>query len=545
VTGLLPTPLIIKEGRALAPIWLAAVVSIVAGVKTGDPSLALFAFVLGAVALGVFSIGHEYAHRTLTSLLAQPVSRTRLLLSKAIVLVLLLALLTIVAALTLPAETMARWLGAGTAARPSALAVTRWRLALLVLTPALGLCVAPWLTMLCRSVIGGVVFTLAVPASLWIAGQIARVVAVGFVADPLAYGPTLTMMIVGVGAVVVVAAVHARWLFVGLEALDVPRELTHPAMMPARVDSGAVRLQTRVQPRGAVGRRPLALLLQKEIRLHALAFAVAVLYALGWFVLWLTRADSYIAGQSFMAITGLYGVFIAILVGATASAEERGFGTAEWHILQPYAFWKQWLAKLFTLGALALVLGLVVPILLETVFPLIRDSGAVGPRVYLPFLAGLVSRPPAAMLMVALVGFYGSTLSVGALRALLTTLPLASVLLGLYSSLAFATYRFEIMVLQGLYGAPRRGQPWWWKNLATASWDDVIRAYRVSQWMSAAIIAAFVVLLLRLAFHNSRSAERGMTMARRQVPWIVAYVATAAIMARGAPALLEWWLLTH
>jgi hypothetical protein len=149
------------------------------------------------------------------------------------------------------------------------------------------------------------------------------------------------------------------------------------------------------------------------------------------------------------------------------------------------------------------------------------------------------------MLMVALVGFYGSTLSVGALRALLTTLPLASVLFGLYVYLAFASYRFEMMVLERLYGAPRRGQPWWWKSLATASWDDIRTANRVSQSISAVIVAVFVVLILGYAFRNSRSAERGMTMARTQVPWILAYVGIAAIMARGAPALLEWWLLTH
>jgi ABC-type Na+ efflux pump permease subunit len=62
---------------------------------------ALLAFILGAAALGVFSIGHEYGNRTLASLLAQPLPRTRLLLSKVVVLAPLLVLLSLVAAFVL------------------------------------------------------------------------------------------------------------------------------------------------------------------------------------------------------------------------------------------------------------------------------------------------------------------------------------------------------------------------------------------------------------------------------------------------------------
>ena len=71
-----PRALIVKEGRALAPIWLGTVLLIVAATTAGMLSIALLAFIFGAAALGVFSIGHEYAHRTLTSFLAQPLNRT-------------------------------------------------------------------------------------------------------------------------------------------------------------------------------------------------------------------------------------------------------------------------------------------------------------------------------------------------------------------------------------------------------------------------------------------------------------------------------------
>ena len=80
-TASLPTPLLLKEGRALAPIWLGAVVTIVAAAGAGMLPTALLAFIAGSAALGVFSIGHEYAHRTLTAFLAQPLNRSRLLLT--------------------------------------------------------------------------------------------------------------------------------------------------------------------------------------------------------------------------------------------------------------------------------------------------------------------------------------------------------------------------------------------------------------------------------------------------------------------------------
>ena len=274
MTTLLPGQLIVKEGRALAPIWLGAAVAIVAGrgagmlmgsdgLGSGDVTVnvlgwrhetnnvgpcapgdydatlygvspgaalrllmgSLLAFILGAAALGVFSIGHEYGNRTLTSLLAQPLARSRLLLSKVLVLAALLVLLSVVAALVLlRANGIERMLGGDSAA-------SQWRLAIVVLTPLLGLCVAPWLTMVFRNATAGLVFTLAVPSALWIAGQIARAASVDFdfvdleVGNPFAYEPALVLMTVGLVAISFIAAVHGRALFVGLEALDTPRDL--------------------------------------------------------------------------------------------------------------------------------------------------------------------------------------------------------------------------------------------------------------------------------------------------------------------------------
>ena len=519
--------LILKEGRALAPIWLAAAATVVAGARTGEFAVAVFAFVLGAVALGVYSIGHEYAHRTLTSLLAQPLSRSQLLLAKISVLATFVALLTLVAARSLlPVEAFEPWRGNPAAAR--------WWLWMLFLTPALALCIAPWLTMISRSVMGGLVFTLAVPAGFWIAGQIARVATMGFTADELAYGPALTLMIVGLLTVSGVAAVHGRAMFIGLEAIDAPREIASTRRTSAR-PSTAVRSRRR---------HPLVMLVHKEVRLHGLAGVVASLFALVWISMRLTRMDAYIAGQSFATMTALYGVFIAMMLGSSGAAEERALGTAEWQILQPYAFWKQWLTKVLTIGILALLLGLVLPGLLERAFPLISGSGSIGPKVLLPYLPYSMTRGVQIILVVALLSSYASSLCVGALRALMLTVTFTLTLAALFNNLASTAYRVERSLFERWYGpAPRSG--WWWQGLPTANWGDVITAYRVGWWIATLAITAFLVTIFVLAFRNSRSAERGLSIARKQVPWVLVSALAGAIVINGGPKLVEWWLLTH
>jgi ABC-2 family transporter len=536
VTASLPGALIAKEGRALAPIWLGAVVAIIAGTSAGMLTGALLAFILGAAALGVFSIGHEYGNRTLTSLLAQPLTRSRLLLSKAVVLASLLVLLSIITALVLlRANGIERMLGGNSAA-------SQWRLAIVVLTPLLGLCVAPWLTMLFRNATAGLVFTLAVPSVLWIAGQIARAASVDFdfvdleVGNPFGYGPALTLMTVGVLAVSIVAALHGRKLFVGLEALDAPRDLL-PSIR-RRPFAGA----THVASRHARRRGPLVLFVKKEVRLYGLAFALAALYAIGWIALWLARADTYLADNSFEFFAGMYGLFIALLVGATSIAEERALGTADTQFLQPWPFWKQWLTKAATVSAISLVVGLAVPRTLQAVLPLIQSSRPAGPdlgdlRFFLP---NPLNGGVAMILLATLFSCYVSSLCVGGLRALLAALPLSFSLASLCTYLLYSVYALQ-RTLRIKYGL----REFWWQGLPTATPQDFRTAFLYSQWMAAIAFLGFVAMLSFFLLRNFNSGERGTTTARTQIPWLVVYVVIAAVLIRGGDSLLTWWLLTH
>lgn len=566
MTTLVPGALIVKEARALAPIWLGTAVTIVAGTTAGMFPGALLAFILGAAALGVFSIGHEYSNRTLTSLLAQPLGRSRLLLSKLVVLAPLLILLSLVAALVLfRADGVERLLGGaphrvppargdfsglGTLAAPAvdAVLVSRWRLAILLLTPLLGLCVAPWLTMAFRNVTAGWVFTLAIPASLWIAGQIGRAASVDFdfvdleVGSPFGYAPALVLMIAGVLIVSAIAAVHGRRLFVGLEALDAPRDLL-PSILKRRSVAGTTDVTSHRT--GSRRRAPLLLFVKKEVRLYGVAFALAALYVLGWMGLWLAGAAAYLADDTFQGLAALYGLFIAALLGAMSVAEERALGTADAQSLQPWASWKLCLAKLSTVGLMSLLLGLAVPVALEAVVPLIESSREIGPA--LGFFRFVLPNPlnsaAATILLTALFSSYVSSLCVGGLRALLASLPLSFSLASLCLYLFYHLDWLQRTLLARQWG-PKWEQTWWRLQIANNG-ADYRMAFLYSRWMATIAFVGLVMLLLFFFARNFKSGERGTSVVTKQLPLLAVYLALAAVLIRGGEGLLQWWLLTH
>ena len=98
-----------KELRALLPWWGAVVITLLALGQLIDPrmvwpvnsptavGIGVCVYIIGSIALGALSIGHEYSHRALPMLLAQPISRTRVLATKLGVLAVLLAALAAIA----------------------------------------------------------------------------------------------------------------------------------------------------------------------------------------------------------------------------------------------------------------------------------------------------------------------------------------------------------------------------------------------------------------------------------------------------------------
>src|SRR5262245_36573508 len=147
-----------KEVRALLPVWLAGAIVLVLNARNYlslDVPIVLAIYTLTAFAIGAMSFGHEFSSGTLSMLLVQPTSRARIAARKAVVLALLLGLFGLVAASTLFRR---RFFGD----------FEPYRFELLLLPLVGAMFVAPWLTVVCRNVLAGLTFALAIPAVLWI-----------------------------------------------------------------------------------------------------------------------------------------------------------------------------------------------------------------------------------------------------------------------------------------------------------------------------------------------------------------------------------------
>ena len=205
--------------------------------------------------------------------------------------------------------------------------------------------------------------------------------------------------------------------------------------------------------------------IRKELGLQQIPFVLAAIYLTGAFLV--AGRVSEAARDVFGGLTVLYSGVLALLIGSIASAEERQLGTLEWHQLLPMASWKQWVLKSGTAILLSLVLGIAVPAVV-----LLTTSGPIR-------LGGWYV---AVVVLLTAFGLYVSSLSSSSLRALV---------------LSSAVPLLLIMVAAMTRIAP----PLQW----------ALTPFNV------ALLAVFVLLLLRLALDNHRSAERSLRRAGVQL----------------------------
>jgi len=316
-------PLVAKEIRALLPAWFATLCAM-AGAALSLPrghTLGLFAYGFGSIALGAQSVGHEYTHRTLPLLLAQPASRRRLFLVKLGALTVMMLTLAGVADLALLKPGDLPWLYA---------------------TVFFSLFAASLLTMLSRNPLAGLVLTGAAP--VW------AMVLSDAINPAVLRGMTL--------AITVVAALASWRLFIRLEAIDgrqseleLPRGFRQTPIVTA-LPADTVRRRHRLWQ-----------LVKKELHVQQLTFAVAGMCAVFSATVWvLPRFVPEYAGFPLAVAAILYGALLAVLIGSLASAEERRIGTLEWQMLQPVAAWQQWAVKVVTAVILAELLSFVLPV---------------------------------------------------------------------------------------------------------------------------------------------------------------------------------------
>jgi hypothetical protein len=395
-----------KEIRAIVPGWVACLVVFTAAAlpdQAWSRTLGIAVYILAPAALGALSMGHEYSGGTLSLLLSLPRRRENMYLAKLGALAPMLLMLSAAGFL----------LGV----RPQDEGGLGFVLPLLC-----GLFIAPWLTMLCRNSLAGMVLTLATPAVVMFGSELAA--AVHFGADQtLGAGAVAFKAAVlwwGMLAVSAVAAVSGWRLFMRLEAIDGggrafrlpwPRAGTTP---------------TTTMPVFA-HRHPLWRLMKKELYLQQLSWVVGGLYAFGWLALWFAKnAIPDLHMPLLFALTALNGFAVSVVAGSLGSAEERQLGTLEWHALLPMSARAQWGMKVGVTVGVACVLGLALPVALASMTGSreIRD----GLQPFLSAGAGF------AVIVLSVMSLYISSLCASSLQALLWSVAAGSGLMTFASS---------------------------------------------------------------------------------------------------------------
>ena len=394
------TPAVTKEIRALFPAWTACLLTLAAGLVVRDPktrALGLLVYGFGSVMLGAQALGHEYSHRTLPILLAQPIGRKRLLLIKMSVLTVMLFSIAGLA-----------WIVFG---GDRGLLDPLWREPrVLALATVCGLFLAPSLTMVCRGTLPAVVFTLALPAIVLILAEITATIVHGAMGGVEFDRVKLTVFWWGVVALCAGAAVTGWRMFMRLEALEgAGPEVALPTR--ARQDTPLAGTATLAMRR----RHPVWLLVKKELRIQQLAFVVVLIHVALWgsfFVM--ARLAPDVPRYALAPFPALYCGLIALIIGALASAEERQFGTLEWQVLLPMPMWKQWAIKAGVTLGLALLLGIGLPLIL-----LVADGSVANAFE----IRRMLREAPLIVLLLATCSLYVSSICASGVRALVLSLP--------------------------------------------------------------------------------------------------------------------------
>ena len=462
------SPGIRKEVRALLPTWVASVAAIFAAAvipEVGFSRFPSFIFLIGMLALGAQSVGHEYTHRTLPVFLSLPSDRGHLLLKKFAVLIIMLLTLSALGWLILFRD-------------PEFVRDVDSRLLVVVALAAFFL--APWLTMICRNSLAGIVFSIALPAMLLIAGDLIGLAIYGVGGGALVDHFKFAFLWRGLLILCAVAAVSTWRMFARLEAVDGRgADIQAPEWLLG--DSSARSLAPLRR------HHPYWLLAKKELRLQQMTFVVVVIFAGGWAALTgLARLTNHLPLIPVDAIAVLYFAILTILIGSLASAEERQMGTLEWQTLLPIAAWNQWTVKMAIVFGLVLLLGIVLPAVV------MGTSGA--PRQL--FLMGKF------IFLVTTISVYVSSLSTSGVRAMVATLPATIGVVAFVNLLAFVAARFGMHILSGPGGHALLNPILW---------------------------AGFLVVALRYAYLNHRSMERDVRRVAFQITVLVGYLVISVL----------------
>jgi hypothetical protein len=382
--------MIAKEFRALLPLWGACVAAMILGPAIGRQlaPIAVLAFFFGSAAIGAWSIGHEYSHRTLGMLLTLPTPRSRIWLSKLAVSGTMLVTISLLALYVFPRD-----------------ARLPYGIATYFLPALVSLFVASWLTMATRSAAAGAYFTASISAILMLIGAWIGTRKYGYTREVDVF--QLKFLWWTLSAVSAIAAVHGWRMFGRLQAIDGRGKAIH---------LGLWRRDGQVSPT-AVRHDVYWLLIKKELRLQQLAWVVAMIYAGIYITVLVLRRGQRDLIDSFATMTAvIYGLVQSLLIGALASAEDRHTGAHDSQLLLPLSSARQWMVKAGTAIAHAQIVTLALPILLVLLLPV---EGLT------PFGRHSPIQPSMIAMVAALtcISLYVSTITTSGLRALMLSIP--------------------------------------------------------------------------------------------------------------------------
>jgi hypothetical protein len=494
-----------KEARALAPWWVVALIAVAAiawmsNQQAGFPPFrrdlllwTAFASGVSALVLGAIAFGHEFTSGTMPALMAQPVSRLRVLTIKLIPLaiaVVSVAALT-VSLLDVPIRFVAE-------------------VRALVWGPvAVSVGLVPALTLITRRPLAGAVFGVAIPGALFVAARIAiELNAGGRAAVDLS--PSLAWATVGAAATGGLAL-----LVVAFQRL----EITGGSWARTTAAARAATIAPSSADRPAMRAHWVSHQFRKELRLQSMTFAVSALYVAACVGVAISRRlDPDYTGPTFYGLTALHGVFVALLAGATVGAEERQLGTWAPQILQPVSFWRPWALKAGLATGLAMALSVGLPALLMWLDP---PPDRFRIETEFVFAMGLLTS----------LAIFISSLSRSTLWALLACFPV----LGAVSLVA----QFIDPVVRSL-GSRARYE--WFESMVTPAmrldvqdpgWRTVRESMTsvriVEEFAAATLLIGVGLFTLYVAGRNFRSLDLGASRIARQSLALVTCAAFAAV----------------
>ncbi len=377
-------------------------------------------FILFCAAMGASSFGNEFQWRTMPQLLAQPVARRRIWFEKLLALgiALFLAILLCLIVPTLIFFLYVWNLGSVWPILNSETWNTIFRLfAKFIIISLCGFCTTPYLALLARNTVGGLVFSFVIPLFI--------LVAISFWEPFMMLPGTRRIYLVYIGY-----AALFYWLgYRKFLNLQVTEGIDQSIRLPRTVEN-AFAAPFRAMFFGHSG--PIESLIKKEFRLQQISFVIAGLFFL--LVLaacWVSRSNRDAANLVMVLVLPLLTFMLPLLVGALAMVEEKAWGLAEWHLTLPASTQKQWLVKSAVTLSTSLALGIVLPILLLWVFRALTGSKEFDSTPIANFAVNIM---PIVLFLFNLVltgiAVYAASLSTNAIRAMFLAFGMVAAIVG-------------------------------------------------------------------------------------------------------------------